>query len=154
MITVGGTSNYGGLLLGHNGASDTYSYSATSSTFILAQAPTVRGQGTGTHSLVSPCTQTSASTCAANLTGSGIAGLLIAVPQSYTSTLSVPSANNGTITVGGMIYGKSAPLTLQGNASNSGCFGFVVATAALAGTASFSSCSALQGQAWGLGLTE
>jgi len=154
LITIGGTSNGGGLNLGHNGASDTYSYSFNTTTIITAQAPTLRGQGTGTHSLVSPCTQTSSSTCAANLTGSGIAGLLLAVPQAYTGTVNVPSANNGSITVGGMVYGKAATLNLQGNASNSGCFGFVVSVATLSGTASFSSCNALTAVALGVALAE
>ncbi len=79
---------------------------------------------------------------------------MLAVPQAYTGTVNVPSENNGTITVAGMIYGKSATLNLQGNASDNGCFGFVVAIATLAGTASFSTCSSLQGVALGLGLAE
>ncbi len=154
LITIGGT-----MTLGHNGASDTYSYSTTSTTFILANAPVVHGAGTGTHLIASPCPQTSSSHCAANLTGSGIAGLLLAVPQAYTGTVNVPSENNGTITVAGMIYGAAGALNIQGNASSNiagsnECFGFVVGTAALAGTASFSTCSPLQGVALGLGLAE
>ena len=148
-ITIGGT-----LTLGRNGASDASSYSTTSTTFILAQAPTLHGQGSGTHSLGAPCPQAASSTCPANLTGSGIAGLLIAVPQAYTGALSVPSTNNGSITVSGMVYGKSATLSLQGNASASGCFGFVVSTATLAGTVSFSSCNTLSGSALGIALAE
>jgi hypothetical protein len=65
-------------VLGHNGASDTYSYSTAITTFILAHA---RLHGTGTHSLIAPCAQTASSSCANGLTGSGIADLLLAVPQ-------------------------------------------------------------------------
>ncbi|HEX3405547.1 MAG TPA: pilus assembly protein TadG-related protein [Acetobacteraceae bacterium] len=148
LITIGGTSNGGGLVLGHNGASDTYSYSATSTTFILAQAPTLHGSGSGTHSLIAPCGQAVSGSCASGLSGSGIAGLLLAVPQNYTGTLNLPSENNGTVTAAGMIYGKAASLNLQGNVSVNGCFGFIVGTAVISGSASFSSCSALQGTAF------
>jgi hypothetical protein len=47
-----------------------------------------------------------------------------------------------------MIYGKAASLNLQGNVSVNGCFGFIVGTAVISGSASFSSCSALQGTAF------
>ena len=154
LITIGGTMS-----LGHGGASDTYSYSATSTTFILATAPTLHGSGTGTHLIASPCPQTSSSHCPDYLTGSGIAGLLLAVPQTYTGTVNVPNGNTGTITVAGMIYGAAATLNLQGNASSkiagsNECFGFVVGIATLAGTVSFSTCSPLQGVALGLGLAQ
>lgn len=154
LITVGGTSGNGGLCLGTNGASATYSYQTTNTTFVLAQAPTLHGSGTGTHSLTSPCTQTAATTCASELTGSGIAGLLMALPQAYSGTANIPSENTGTITLGGMLYAKSGTLNLQGNASNSGCFGFIVWTAALSGTAAFSTCSTLQGTALGMTLVQ
>ena len=154
LITIGGTASNGGLCLGSNGASATYSYSTTAATFILAQAPTLHGSGTGTHSLVSPCAQTSTTTCASDLTGSGIAGLLLALPQAYAGTANVPSENTGSITLGGMLYAKSAVLNLQGNASNNGCFGFTVWTAQLSGTAAFSTCSTLQGTALGMTLVQ
>jgi hypothetical protein len=154
LITVGGTGNNGGLCFGTNGASGSYSYSATSTTFILAQAPTLHGAGTGVHSLVSPCTQTASTTCASALTGSGIAGLLLALPQAYTGTTNIPSENTGSITLGGMMYAANGVLNLQGNASNSGCFGFIVWTAVLSGTASFATCSTLQGIALGMTLVQ
>ncbi|HTI80581.1 MAG TPA: pilus assembly protein TadG-related protein [Acetobacteraceae bacterium] len=154
LITVGATGNNAGLCLGSTGNSGTYAYSTTSTTFILAQAPTVHATGSGTHSLVAPCTQTAATTCASSLTGSGIAGLLMAIPQSDAETLNLPSDNSGTMTLGGMLYGKAATLNLQGNASNSGCFGFIVSTAVLSGTASFATCSTLQGIALGLALVQ
>lgn len=154
LITVGATGNNAGLCLGSTGNGKTYSYSTTNTTFILAQAPTLYGAGSGTHSLVAPCPQTTATSCATSLTGSGIAGLLLAIPQSDAQTLNVPSDGNGAITVGGMLYGKSASLTVQGNASNSGCFGFIVSTAVLSGTANFAACNALQGTALGLALVQ
>ena len=58
------------------------------------------------------------------------------------------------MTIGGMIYGKAATLNLQGNVSNTGCFGFIVSTAALSGTANFSTCSNLQGVAFGTALVQ
>jgi len=76
------------------------------------------------------------------------------VPQAYSGTLSIPSTNTGVLTVGGMVYGKAATLNLQGNASNSGCFGFVINTATLSGTATFSSCNAMTGTALGVALTQ
>ena len=45
-------------------------------------------------------------------------------------------------------FSKAASLNLQGNVSVNGCFGFIVGTAVISGSASFSSCSALQGTAF------
>ena len=154
LITVGGTGNNAGLCLGGNGNSATYSYSTTGATFILAQAPTIHATGSGAISMAAPCTQTAATTCASSLTGSGIPGLLMAVPQDYTGTLNIPSENSGSLTLAGMLYGKAALLNMQGNVSNSGCFGFIVGTAALSGTANFSTCSTLQGTALGMALVQ
>ncbi len=154
LITVGATGNNTGLCLGSTGNSGTYAYATTNTTFILAQAPTIHATGSGTHSLVAPCTQTASTSCAASLTGSGIAGLLLAIPQSDTEALNLPSDNNGSMTLGGMLYGKAAALNLQGNASNSGCFGFIVSTAVLSGTAGFAACTTLQGTALGLALVQ
>jgi hypothetical protein len=53
-----------------------------------------------------------------------------------------------------MIYAAKGVLNLQGNASNSGCFGFIVWTAVLSGTASFATCSTLQGIALGMTLVQ